>query len=234
MATTQTDASRKSSPVLQGRTSSGSSNSSGRCRPSQHMVDYAVDLVRATRPKEPPSPDFVKNWLAWGAGPRAAQNIDPRRQGPGDLARPLRGHGRRHPRDGLPRAAASHLHQLQRRCRRDRRRSSDRKDPANGAGALVRRADHGETSEKLANGRPTQAAGPACRPPNSRSKNAAGPVNIRLRPHQRRAGRDVCPRRRRGLERGSAGSFQLWKNGGANAQPQRIAGPTPKTKSERN
>jgi len=42
---------------------------------SQHMVDYAVDLVRATRPKEPPSPDFIKNWLAWGAGPRAAQNI---------------------------------------------------------------------------------------------------------------------------------------------------------------
>ena len=42
---------------------------------SQHMVDYAVDLARATRPKEPPSPDFIKNWLAWGAGPRAAQNM---------------------------------------------------------------------------------------------------------------------------------------------------------------
>jgi MoxR-like ATPase len=40
---------------------------------SQHMVDYAVDLARATRPKEPHSPEFVKNWLAWGAGPRAAQ-----------------------------------------------------------------------------------------------------------------------------------------------------------------
>lgn len=40
---------------------------------SRHVVDYAVDLARATRPKEPPSPDFVKNWLAWGAGPRAAQ-----------------------------------------------------------------------------------------------------------------------------------------------------------------
>ena len=39
------------------------------------MVDYAVDLARATRPKEPPSPDFIKNWLAWGAGPRAAQNM---------------------------------------------------------------------------------------------------------------------------------------------------------------
>lgn len=40
-----------------------------------HMVDYAVDLVRATRPKEPESPPFVKNWLAWGAGPRAAQYL---------------------------------------------------------------------------------------------------------------------------------------------------------------
>jgi MoxR-like ATPase len=42
---------------------------------SQHMVDYAVDLVRATRPKDPSAPEFVKNYLAWGAGPRAAQNI---------------------------------------------------------------------------------------------------------------------------------------------------------------
>ncbi|MBN2580977.1 MAG: MoxR family ATPase [Pirellulales bacterium] len=42
---------------------------------SRHVVDYAVDLVRATRPREPHSPEFVKNWLAWGAGPRAAQNI---------------------------------------------------------------------------------------------------------------------------------------------------------------
>jgi MoxR-like ATPase len=42
---------------------------------SQHMVDYAVDLVRATRPKETTSPDFIKNWLAWGAGPRAAQYL---------------------------------------------------------------------------------------------------------------------------------------------------------------
>lgn len=40
-----------------------------------HMVDYAVDLVRATRPNEPDSPGFIQNWLAWGAGPRAAQNI---------------------------------------------------------------------------------------------------------------------------------------------------------------
>jgi len=42
---------------------------------SDHMVDYAVDLVRATRPKEPGALGFIKNWLAWGAGPRAAQYI---------------------------------------------------------------------------------------------------------------------------------------------------------------
>jgi len=42
---------------------------------SDHMVDYAVDLVRATRPKEEGALGFVKNWLAWGAGPRAAQYI---------------------------------------------------------------------------------------------------------------------------------------------------------------
>jgi MoxR-like ATPase len=42
---------------------------------SEHMVDYAVDLVRATRPKEPQAQPFIKKWLAWGAGPRAAQYI---------------------------------------------------------------------------------------------------------------------------------------------------------------
>jgi MoxR-like ATPase len=40
---------------------------------SEHMVDYAVDLARATRPKEEKALPFVKKWLAWGAGPRAAQ-----------------------------------------------------------------------------------------------------------------------------------------------------------------
>jgi len=42
---------------------------------SDHVIDYAVDITRATRPKEAESPDFVKNWLAWGAGPRAAQYL---------------------------------------------------------------------------------------------------------------------------------------------------------------
>lgn len=74
MATTQT-ARHEIQPVLTGRDILWIQQLVRQVPASQHMVDYAVDLVRATRPKEPPSPDFVKNWLAWGAGPRAAQNL---------------------------------------------------------------------------------------------------------------------------------------------------------------
>jgi MoxR-like ATPase len=35
------------------------------------MVDYIVRLVRATRPKDPTAPDFVKKLVDYGAGPRA-------------------------------------------------------------------------------------------------------------------------------------------------------------------
>ena len=42
---------------------------------SDHVVDYAVDLVRATRPHESDAPDFIKNWVNWGAGPRASQYL---------------------------------------------------------------------------------------------------------------------------------------------------------------
>ncbi len=37
---------------------------------SDHVVDYAVSLTRATRPKEPQTPAFINEWLTWGAGPR--------------------------------------------------------------------------------------------------------------------------------------------------------------------
>jgi MoxR-like ATPase len=42
---------------------------------ADHVVRYAVDLVRATRPKEPGAPDFVRDYVAWGAGPRASQYL---------------------------------------------------------------------------------------------------------------------------------------------------------------
>jgi len=42
---------------------------------SDHLIDYAVALVRATRPTEEDALDFVKNWVNWGAGPRASQYL---------------------------------------------------------------------------------------------------------------------------------------------------------------
>jgi len=42
---------------------------------SKAVIEYAVDIVRATRPDDLDSPDFVKRWLAWGAGPRATQHL---------------------------------------------------------------------------------------------------------------------------------------------------------------
>lgn len=40
-----------------------------------NVVDYAVRLVRATRPDDPASPEEVKRYLKWGASPRASQNL---------------------------------------------------------------------------------------------------------------------------------------------------------------
>jgi len=42
---------------------------------SEHVVDYAVNLARATRPNRPEAPQFINEWLTWGAGPRAAQYL---------------------------------------------------------------------------------------------------------------------------------------------------------------
>ena len=40
-----------------------------------NVVDYAVRLVRASRPDDPAAPDYVKRWVRWGASPRASQNL---------------------------------------------------------------------------------------------------------------------------------------------------------------
>ena len=39
------------------------------------VVEYTVRLSTATRPKDPSAPDFVQQYLNWGAGPRAAQYL---------------------------------------------------------------------------------------------------------------------------------------------------------------
>ena len=40
---------------------------------TDHVVDYALALVRQTRVEQPGCPEFINNWLSWGAGPRAVQ-----------------------------------------------------------------------------------------------------------------------------------------------------------------
>lgn len=40
-----------------------------------NVVDYAVRLVNRTRPGQEGASDYVKNYIDWGAGPRASQNL---------------------------------------------------------------------------------------------------------------------------------------------------------------
>ena len=42
---------------------------------ANYVIDYAVALTRATRPGNPKAPQFIKDWISWGAGPRAAQYL---------------------------------------------------------------------------------------------------------------------------------------------------------------
>ncbi len=42
---------------------------------SEHVIDYAVNLARCTRPNTTEAPQFINEWLTWGAGPRAAQYL---------------------------------------------------------------------------------------------------------------------------------------------------------------
>jgi len=40
---------------------------------SQYIIQYVARLVRATRPKDKSAPEFVRELVDWGAGPRAGQ-----------------------------------------------------------------------------------------------------------------------------------------------------------------
>ncbi len=42
---------------------------------ADHVFDYAADLVRASRPNEPGTPSFIRDFVSWGAGPRASQAL---------------------------------------------------------------------------------------------------------------------------------------------------------------
>src|SRR4029078_6160563 len=42
---------------------------------ADNAVDFAVNLVRASRPTAEEAPEFVRKWVRWGAGPRAGQSL---------------------------------------------------------------------------------------------------------------------------------------------------------------
>jgi MoxR-like ATPase len=42
---------------------------------TDHVIHYTLALVRQTRIGEPGVPKFIREWLSWGAGPRAVQNL---------------------------------------------------------------------------------------------------------------------------------------------------------------
>ncbi|MEO9954852.1 MoxR family ATPase [Nonlabens sp.] len=42
---------------------------------ADNVIEYAVKLVGKTRPKSDEAPDIIKQYIDWGAGPRASQNL---------------------------------------------------------------------------------------------------------------------------------------------------------------
>jgi MoxR-like ATPase len=42
---------------------------------ADHVIQYAMRLARATRVRTQEAPDFVREWISWGAGPRASQYL---------------------------------------------------------------------------------------------------------------------------------------------------------------
>ncbi|MBK8267690.1 MAG: MoxR family ATPase [Planctomycetes bacterium] len=42
---------------------------------ADHVMRYAMRLARMSRPQMPGAPQFVKDYVSWGAGPRASQNL---------------------------------------------------------------------------------------------------------------------------------------------------------------
>ena len=104
-----------------------------------HVFKYAAQLVRQTRPNEPEAPDFVKDNLSWGAGPRASQYLVL-----GAKARAaLYGRNYATTEDvaavALARPAASHRDQLQ--CRSRRADNGQNRSETAGADAAPHRTE---------------------------------------------------------------------------------------------
>jgi MoxR-like ATPase len=65
----------KLSPVLNKEKIINIQNAINEIPVTDHVIEFAVRLVRSTRPNEPEAGDFVKDKINWGAGPRASQYL---------------------------------------------------------------------------------------------------------------------------------------------------------------
>src|SRR4051794_20523131 len=68
-------ASDEVSPVLNGEQILELQNLVRRVPVGDHVIKYTLALVRQTRVGEPGIPRFIRDWLSWGAGPRAVQYL---------------------------------------------------------------------------------------------------------------------------------------------------------------
>jgi MoxR-like ATPase len=73
--TTTTGARRKLERLLSAREIIDLQDLVLRVPAAEHVVRHAVELTRFTRPREPGAPDFVRELVEWGAGPRASQYL---------------------------------------------------------------------------------------------------------------------------------------------------------------
>ena len=192
---------------------------------AENVIDYAARLVRATRPVPAgrgQSPDFVRKWVRWGAGPRAGPGAAARRQGARAARRPQRGGARRHPRGGAAGAAPPRAAELPGRGGRGRRRrdrpAAARADPVSGM--------TGDARSPRAVGDRGSRAGGACHRRRHRRRPAPQPV-----PRLQRRVQPVPPlppRRRsevRRLEAVRAHRSLLHEAVPRDDEPRRAAGP---------
>ena len=65
----------KVSPILQREEIQNLQSVVRRMPVADHVIRYAMQLTRKTRVGQPECPDFIQQYAAWGAGPRACQSL---------------------------------------------------------------------------------------------------------------------------------------------------------------
>jgi len=65
----------KVEPVLAGQQIQALQEIVRRVPVADHVIRYALQLARLTRPDKPDAPEFVRQYVTWGAGPRASQYL---------------------------------------------------------------------------------------------------------------------------------------------------------------